>query len=168
MTRGEIWVGIGVNFIQHFDEGKGIMPLAQLENILNLFRGTELDEEGKRQLVREALLMALSRATNADTNISGIEIATVQRIIKDRTGDDVSEKDIRVAAISDLYKEATLERYLSKVRGKIGPDDCKMIVGALAEVIKIDGKISPFEVEFFNSVASALGLSHADCAGLIE
>ena len=168
MTRREFWVGIGRNIIQHFDEGKGIMPLAQLENILNLFRGTELDEEGKRELVREALLMALSRATNADTNISGIEIATVQRIIKERTGDDVSEKDIRVAAISDLYKEATLERYLAKVRGKIGTEDCKMIVGALAEVIKIDGKISPFEVEFFNSVAGALGLSHADCAGLVE
>ncbi len=144
------------------------MPLAQLENIMNLFRGNELDAEGKKQLVREALLMALSRATNADTNISGIEIATVQGIIKDRTGDEVSEKDIRVAALSDLYKEATLERYLSKVSSKIGAEDSKMIVGALAEVIKVDGKISPFEVEFFNSVASSLGMSHADCAGLVD
>ncbi len=144
------------------------MPLAQLENIMNLFRGKELDAEGKKQLVREALLMALSRATNADTNISGIEIATVQGIIKDRTGDEVSEKDIRVAALSDLYNEATLERYLSKVSSKIGAEDSKMIVGALAEVIKVDGKVSPFEVEFFNSVAASLGMSHADCAGVID
>ncbi|WP_020401233.1 TerB family tellurite resistance protein [Kordiimonas gwangyangensis] len=144
------------------------MPLAQLENIMRLFRGSELDEAGRKELVREALVMALSRATIADTNIAHIEVKTVQRIIKERTGEEVSEKDIRVAALSDLYKEATLEKYLAKVRSKIGTEDCKMIVGALAEVIKIDEKVSPFEVEFFNSVAGALGMSHADCAGLIE
>ena len=138
------------------------MPLVAMENILGLFRGRELDEEQKKEAVREALMLTLARATVADTNIAGHEIATVQRIISDAVGQDVSEKDIRVAAISDLFKERTLEKYLSNIAGKIGIDNCKMIATALAEVIKADGKVGPFEEDFFNGVVKALGLSHAD------
>ncbi|NVJ69814.1 MAG: TerB family tellurite resistance protein [Alphaproteobacteria bacterium] len=142
------------------------MSLMQLENILGLFRGKELSEAEKKEVIREALFMTLTRATAADTNIAGLEVATVQRILKDAVGEDVSEKDIRVAANSALYTEGSLEKYLSGVAGKFDASERCAIVDALAKVLKADGRVSPFEVDFFNGVVKALGLSHADVAGL--
>jgi len=144
------------------------MSIESFSHIMDLFSGgnNQPDAATQRSLVEEALLMTLSRATNADSNINSVEVESVQEIFRDVVGTEVSCKDIRVAAISDLYKEATLEKYLSKVSSKITADDRKMIVQALARVIKVDGKISPFEVEFFNGVVKALGLTPAQTTGL--
>ncbi len=146
------------------------MGIASFSNIIDLISGgdKQCDDAQKRSLFEEALLLTLSRATVADSNINPVEVETVQNVFRETTSTEVSAKDIRVAAISDLYKEATLERYLSKVSGKIEPSDCQMIVKSLARVIKVDGKISPFEVEFFNGVVKALGLSPAQTTGLEE
>lgn len=146
------------------------MGIESFSHIIEFFSGGDKkpDETQKRSLVEEALLMTLSRATNADSNINPVEVETVQQIFREAVGTEVSIKDIRVAAISDLYKEATLEKYLAKVSGKIEPNDCQMIVKSLARVIKVDGKISPFEVEFFNGVVKALGLTPAQTTGLDE
>jgi uncharacterized tellurite resistance protein B-like protein len=142
------------------------MALMQLKNIVELFRGKELDEEGKRELVREALFMTLSRATAADTNIAGLEIETVQRILREKVGEEFSEKDIRVAAISDLYKDASLDQYLAKAKAKLGDDERRLIVSSLAEVLKADGVVRPFEVEFFNDVVKSLGFSKEDVTSI--
>lgn len=142
------------------------MSLMQLETIVGLFRGKEVSGSEKDELIREALFMTLTRATAADSNVAGLEVATVQKILSDRVGETVSEKDIRVAANSALYEEGSLEKYLSKVAGKVDASDRCSIVNALAEVLRADGRVSPFEVEFFNRVVKALGLSHADVAGL--
>lgn len=145
------------------------MGIESFSHIIEFFSGNTSPDEGqKRSLVEEALLLTLSRATNADSNINPVEVETVQTIFREAVGTEVSTKDIRVAAISDLYKEATLERYLSKVSSKMGPDDRQMIVTSLARVIKVDGKVSPFEVDFFNSIVKALGLTPAQTSGLIE
>jgi len=138
----------------------------QLETITGLFRGKELSEAEKKEAIREALFMTLSRATAADSNVAGLEVSTVQAILKEAVGEDVSEKDIRVAANSALYKEGSIEKVLGKLAGKVDAADRCSIVDALAKVLKADGRVSPFEVEFFNSVVKALGLSHADVAGL--
>jgi len=144
------------------------MGIESFSHIMNLFSGGDKqpDAATQRSLVEEALLMTLSRATIADSNINVVEVESVQGIIRDVVGAEVSCKDIRVAAISDLFKEATLEKYLAKVSSKIEADDRKMIVRSLARVIKVDGKISPFEVEFFNGVVKALGLTPAQTTGL--
>ncbi|NVJ96878.1 MAG: TerB family tellurite resistance protein [Alphaproteobacteria bacterium] len=142
------------------------MSLMQLETIVGLFRGKEVSGAEKQELIREALFMTLTRATAADSNVAGLEVATVQKILSERVGEEVSEKDIRVAANSALYEEGSLEKYLSKVAGKVDAAERCAIVTALAEVLKADGKVSPFEVEFFNGVVKSLGLSHADVAGL--
>jgi len=142
------------------------MSLMQLETITGLFRGKELSEAEKKEAIREALFMTLSRATAADSNVAGLEVSTVQAILKEAVGEDVSEKDIRVAANSALYKEGSIEKVLGKLAGKVDAADRCSIVDALAKVLKADGRVSPFEVEFFNSVVKALGLSHADVAGL--
>ena len=144
------------------------MGIASFDHIIELLGGGDsaLDASKKKSLVEEVMLLTLSRATCADSNIGSIEVETVQKIFQEVSGTEVSCKEIRVAAISDLYKEATLEKYLSNVSGKIDLADRQMIVDSLARVIKVDGKISPFEVEFFNGVVSALGLSAAQVAGL--
>lgn len=149
------------------DLGDEIMVLAQLKNVFRFFEGSEMPSgEEKEQLIKEVLLMVLARATSSDSNIDNLEVETVQSIFKARTGEDVSTKDVRVAALSELYESAPLPRYLSKMSGKLGQEDCIMIVESLADVIKTDGNIRPTEIEFFNSVVKAFDLSSAQVAGL--
>lgn len=149
------------------DLGDEIMVLAQLKNVFRFFEGSEMPSgEEKEQLIKEVLLMVLARATSSDSNIDNLEVETVQNIFKARTGEDVSTKDVRVAALSELYESAPLPRYLSKMSGKLGQEDCIMIVESLADVIKTDGNIRPTEIEFFNSVVKAFDLSSAQVAGL--
>ncbi len=143
------------------------MVLAQLKNVFRFFEGSEVpSSEEKEELIKEVLLMVLARATSSDSNIDNLEVETVQKIFKARTGEDVSTKDVRVAALSELYESAPLPRYLSKMSNKLEQDDCIMIVESLADVIKTDGEVRPTEIEFFNSVVKALGLSSAQVAGL--
>ena len=126
----------------------------------------ELSADEKKELVEEVLLMTLARATSADCNIDSVEVESVQAIIKEATGSDVSAQDIRIAAISDLFKEASLKRYLQKVSSRIEVEDRQLVVSSLGKLIKVDGKVSPFEVDFFNEVVEALGLTPAELAGL--
>ncbi|MEX0299430.1 MAG: TerB family tellurite resistance protein [Kordiimonas sp.] len=144
------------------------MGIASFDHIIELLSGGDsaMDASKKKSLVEEVLLLTLSRATCADSNIGSIEVETVQAIFQEVAGTEVSCKEIRVAAISDLYKEATLEKYLANASGKIEVADRQMIVQSLARVIKADDKVSPFEVEFFNKVVSALGLTPAQVTDL--
>lgn len=144
------------------------MGIVSFDHIIEFLSGGDsvLDVSKKKNLVEEVLLLTLARATCADSNIGSIEVETVQKIFKEVVGTEVTHKEIRVAAISDLYKEATLEKYLAKASSKIELVDRQMIVKSLARVIKADDKVSPFEVDFFNGVVSALGMSAAQVKGL--
>ena len=146
------------------------MSISNLSHIMEFFRfgDKELSAEDRKALVEEVMLMTLARATSADCNIDSVEVETVQSIIKDATGTQISAQDIRIAAISDLFKEASLGRYLSKIRSKISLADRQLVVKSLAELIRVDGKVSPFEVDFFNGVVDALDLTPAELAGLAE
>lgn len=146
------------------------MSISSLSHILELFRFSdkEMSAEDKKMLVEEVLLMTLARATSADHNIDPVEVEIAQGVIKEATGSDISTQDIRIAAISDLYKEATIEKYLAKVKSKIDLADRQLVVNSLAQLIRVDGKVSPFEIDFFNSVVGALGLTPAQMAGLEE
>ncbi len=140
-----------------------------LSHIVKFFTGdTEPSAEEQQKLFEEALLMTLSRATVADSHINVVEVEKAQKIYKEVTGHDVQETDIRVAALSDLYEEATLEKYLSNVSGKIPASNRLIVVNSLASLIKIDGKVSPFEIEFFNNVVAALQVTPSQMAGLQE
>ncbi|TNE63938.1 MAG: hypothetical protein EP335_08105 [Alphaproteobacteria bacterium] len=141
--------------------------MISFDHIVSFFRGDEKGAEDKNALRNEALLMTLARGTSSDANIAALEVETVCRIYKEVTGEDVSGKDVRVAAISDLFKEASLERYLSKAAGKLSADDRKVIVKALASVIYADGKVNPLEADFFNEVAATMGLKE-EAAGLVK
>jgi hypothetical protein len=89
------------------------MSIANLSHVLRIFSGSTLSPDEENSLFRETLLMTLARASSTDANIDPVEISTVQAIIRDATGDEISDADIRVAAASELYESAPLEKYLS-------------------------------------------------------
>jgi len=144
------------------------MSIADLSHVLKIFGGSEASPAEQQQLVKEALLMTLSRASSADANIDPCEVSTIQGIIKRETGDDVSTADIRVAAASAIYETAPLEKYLASVSRKLAEADRAMIARSLAEVINSDVKVTSREVAFFNEMAGALEVSAAGLAGLIS
>ncbi len=149
--------------------GGAFMLLSGLYKFIQDKSTSESDrEEKKRTLAQEALLKTLARASYADTNIQEVEVETIQKLYRDATGGDVSSADIRVAARADLYENQPFEKYLAEIQGKLDHDDKCKIMEALAAVIKADGSISLFEVDFFNDVGKALRLAPADLAHLEE
>ena len=142
------------------------MSIADLSHVLKVFRGADTSPAEQQQLVKEAMLMALSRASSADANIAPCEVDTIQAILKRETGDEVTTADIRIAAASSIYETSPLESYLASVSKKLEDAERAMIARALAEVIISDVKVTPREVEFFNKMASALDVTPAGLAGL--
>jgi len=143
------------------------MSIADLSNVLKIFRGTDLTPEEEKQLFREVLLMTLARASSSDANIAPVEVETVQAILEKTTGKDISAASIRVAAASDLYETASLEKFLSSCGRKLDATSRVTTVQALAEVIKSDTRVTSREVDFFDMVARALAVTPAELAGLV-
>jgi uncharacterized tellurite resistance protein B-like protein len=143
------------------------MALADLKNVLNIFGGSDIDEDKQNELFKEVLLMTLARAADADINIQSIEVERIQEIIKQHTGEEVSVADVRIAARAELYAEAGLRKYLSKVQSKMKPAHRAETVQALADIFRSDHVVSPLEIDFFNRVAESLGATPAQIAGLV-
>lgn len=145
------------------------MSIVSFDHIIKFFTGDQMpDAEESKKLFEEALLLTLSRATSADSNINPVEVETVQAIFKEFSGNDIAESEVRIAAISDLYDEATLEKYLANVSQKINPTQGLQIAQSLAKLIKADSNVSPFEVDFYNGVVAALKVTPARLMGLEE
>ncbi len=142
------------------------MAIADLKNVLNIFGGS--DPSGKKdELAKEVLLMTLARAADADINIQTVEVDRIREILKERTGEEFSAADIRVAARAELYAEATLRKYLGSVHSKMRYKDRIATAHALADVFRIDKNVSVLEIDFYNRVVKALDVTPADIAGLI-
>ena len=142
------------------------MAIADLKNVLKLFGGSDISADEQDALYKETLLMTLARAANADIHIHALEIDRIQEILKDHTGDDFSDADVRIAAREELYAEAHLKKYLASVQKKLSDDQRAEIVQALSEVFRSDQAVSPLEVDFFNGVAKSLDVTPAQIAGL--
>lgn len=142
------------------------MAIADLSNVLNIFRGSDIGEDAQNQLFKETLLMTLARAADADINIQNVEVERVQQLLKEHTGEDFSAADIRVAARDELYAQASLQKYLASVRKKLTHDQRGEIICTLADVFRSDAVVSVLEIDFFNGVAEALQVTAAQVAGL--
>jgi uncharacterized tellurite resistance protein B-like protein len=149
------------------DKGR-IVGLEAFPIIGRIFRGKAPSDQERQELFKEALLLTLARATRSDVNISPVEIESVQEMMKTVAGEDVSEADVRVAAHSELYEQASLKDYLGVVGRKLLASDRSRLLECVAEVIRSDRKITTSEIEFFNSVVSWLGATPSDVAGLVE
>jgi len=142
------------------------MAIADLKNVLKIFGGSELSKREQAELRKEVLLMTLARAADADINIQTVEVDRIRQILKERTGENFSAADIRVAARAELYAEATLRKYLLSVGKKMRSQDRADVVQALADVFRSDSNVSVLEVDFFNRTVKALGATPAEIAGL--
>ncbi|MFQ5983346.1 MAG: TerB family tellurite resistance protein [Woeseiaceae bacterium] len=142
------------------------MGIADLSNVINLFGGKEPDAEAKNALFNETILMTLARASSSDANIDPAEVETIQGILKREIGEEISTKDIRLAANSNIYRTAPLKKYLASARRKLDAEDRARIVKSLAEVLQSDCRISVLEVDFFNDVAESLELTPAELVGI--
>jgi uncharacterized tellurite resistance protein B-like protein len=120
----------------------------------------------KQELFKEVLLMVLARAARADSNVEVIEIAQVQKVLQEQTGETFSEADIRTAASSELFEKQSLERYLSSATRKLSEGERIAILGALAGIIRSDAEIRYAELDFFDSVATALRATPSEIAGM--
>ena len=143
------------------------MSLVDFGNILKFVRGGQPSPEEKKQLFKEAALMALARATSADTNVHHLEVEAVQQILRKVTSEEVSVADIRVAAGSELFEKQPLEKYLSGVGRKLEARDRMIILHSLAEVIRSDERVSHFETDYFDMVANALKATPSEIIGLV-
>lgn len=142
------------------------MSISNFAHIKKFFGGADTQEE-KNELYREMLFMTLARATRADLVTDDSEVASVQGILKDYLGEEFSSKDIRVAAASELYETATIDKYLAKVGQQIEASQRRSIVKALLAVLGSDGKVTSTEIDFFNMAIGALNLTPADTVGLV-
>ena len=143
------------------------MAIADLKNVLNIFGGADVSEDQENELFKEVLLMTLARAADADINIQTVEVDRIREILKQHTGEEFSSADVRVAARSELYAEATLRKYLGSVRKKMSDAHRAQIIQALADVFRSDSNVSVLEVDFFDRVATALQVTPSQIAGLV-
>ena len=143
------------------------MAIADLKNVLKIFGGSEVSDEHQNELFKEVLLMTLARAADADINIQNVEVERIQEILKEHTGEEFTRADIRVAARSELYAEATLMKYLNSVYKKMKTAHRAETIQALADVFRSDKTVSVLEVDFFDKVAEALHVTPAQIADLI-
>lgn len=136
-----------------------------LNSIFKLFQA-DSTKQSITDIFNEAVLMTLSRATIADTNIKHIELETVQQIVKETTGEEVSLADIRIAAKSRLFESAPLERHLVSVGKVLDLDQKISLLDSIVKVILSDERVSPREVRFLNIVADSIGVTAAEIMGL--
>ena len=141
------------------------MALVELSHIKKLFMG-EADTGPDPELFRELLVMVLARATDADAYTHPAEVEVVQRVIKEFLNEDISSSDVRIAALSELYESAPLERYISRVGPNLPKEDRRKVINALIEVLRADDRVASSEAHYFNMIASSLGMTFADVAGL--
>jgi len=142
------------------------MSIKNLSHVKKFFGHVDNAEE-KQELYKEMLLMTLCRGARADLTTEDAEIKTVRRILLEFTGEDVSSENVRIAAASELYEKAPINKYLSQVGPQIERSQRQSIVKALVEVFESDGKVTAAETEFFNMVVGALKLTPAEAVGLI-
>ncbi len=141
------------------------MATIDLSYIKSLF-GDNSGPEGDIKAYRELFVMVLARATDADCYTHPAEVEAVQRVIKEHLDEDLTEQDIQSVAVTDLYKSAPLEKYISSLAPKLSIAQRKNIIHGLVEVLRSDGQVAASEVEYFNSVAMALRLTYSEVVGL--
>lgn len=115
---------------------------------------------------QEALFKTLAVMTNADTNVSPVEVEMVQSIFKDTTGIDVDAKAVHTEARSEFLEDRTIQKYLAGVENKLNQGDKKTIMQSLAKLIKADDDTRPRETAMFNDIAKALNVPASDLADI--
>ena len=141
------------------------MSLINFDAIRELVRSGSAKH--KQELFQEVLLMVLARATRVDSNVEKVEVAQVKAVLKEHTGVEFSDSDIRTAASSEIFASQSLERYLSSATRKLTESERVAILDALATIIRSDEAIRYTELDFFDRVATSLRATPSEIAGLL-
>ena len=141
------------------------MALVDFNKVKQLFGDSP--ETADADLFREMFVLVMARATDADAYTHPVEITAVQRVISEELGEELSEAEIRTAALSKVYESAPLQKYLGNAAPKMSTKQRQTILRGLVKVMRADDRISTREAEFFNMVVDALDLTAADAAGLV-
>ncbi|MEO1082091.1 MAG: TerB family tellurite resistance protein [Pseudomonadota bacterium] len=141
------------------------MALVDFTKLKQMFGDTPADSD--KDLFRELFVLVLARATDADAYTHPVEIATVQEVIREDLGEELSAAEIRTAALSKIYEKVPLQRCLTDAATKLSGEQRRSILAGLVKVMHADERVSSREAEFFNMVVDSLHLSAADAAGLI-
>ncbi len=141
------------------------MALVDFNKVKQLFGDSP--ETADADLFREMFVLVMARATDADAYTHPVEIAVVQGVIGEELGEELSETEIRTAALSKVYESAPLQKILGNAASKMSVAQRQTILRGLVKVMHADDRISSREAEFFNMVVAALGLTPADAAGLV-
>lgn len=142
------------------------MATIDLSYVKNLF-SAGYSHEGDPEAYRELMIMILARATDADCYAHPAELDTVRRVVKEHLDEDLSNDDITAVSQSDLYNDAPLEKYITRLAPRLSSQQRKDIVGALIQVLQSDGQVAASEAEYFNSVVHSLRMTHSEVAGLV-
>ena len=140
------------------------MALADLLSIRQLFGGDK--SEPGPEVFRELLVMVLARATDVDAYTDAAEVESVQAVIREYIGEEISSTDVRIASKSALYETAPLEKYVSRIGPRLPREQRRQVVRALIAVIGADDKVASAEAGYFNMICEALQVTYADVAGL--
>ena len=124
--------------------------------------GGEDADLSEEELRNKVILHTLARMTNADSNVMQVEVESVIETYESITGSKISSKDIRVAALGELFEEKPFCSYLSRSEKRISVESKKKIMKALSTIMQSDGVVDPQEVEFFNTVAKCLNMQAGD------
>ena len=129
--------------------------------IKSIFGGAPLPAEEEKGLFKEVLYMVLARASRSDLDTAHVEIQLVQKILAEH-GIESTEQDIRVAASSEIYEEAPLEKTVARAASQLSQEHKELIAETLMEVLEGDGHVGDKEIEFYNMIAGGLGLPLVD------
>ena len=141
------------------------MPLLNLSAIKASLTGGG-SNQAERETLRELLISVLAKGSRADLHTDASEVAMIQALVAEHTGEQLEAADIRAAAI--MLSDEDSMRGIAKLATKVTEEHKLLVISALRSVVLADDHVSHREIDYFNAVAAALRLSYADVAGLAE
>jgi len=141
------------------------MPLLNLASLKAALCGGNSNQV-ERETLRELLISVLAKGSRADLHTDENEIAMIQSLVAEHTGEQLEGAEIRTAAI--MMSDDDSMRGIAKLAAKVSEQHKLLVINALRDVILADDHVSHREIDYFNAVAAALRLSYADAAGLAE
>jgi len=141
------------------------MALVDFAKLRQLFGDTP--QTADPGLYRELFVLVLARATDADAYTHPAEIKVVQDVIREELGEELTDGEVRTAALSKIYESVPLHRCITDAAPKLSDEQRRTILTSLVRIMKADERVSSREADFFNMVVESLHLTAADAAGLL-
>ena len=128
-------------------------------NPVSKFINRLFNEKSKEQIKREVFLLTLSRTTSADTNIRHVELEKVQELLKKYLGQEYSESEVRVAAMSRGFEKEPLHRFVAKASKVLSEEDRLQLAFGMMDIMKSDGRVGNLERKHYNRMIESLRLT---------